>query len=120
MNYILGCFKPYQEYRGLEKKGNDRGVEELQQWIEAHPVNDSIQRLSTAKTVNKYVKELLDSLKSVPVTSSNIETLKKHLVLIAQQNDGVRRRLVKGISCLKAEESLRSELRIKLILTCAH
>ncbi|MBS4168151.1 hypothetical protein PARA125_000783 [Parachlamydia sp. AcF125] len=26
MNYILGCFRPYQEYRGLEKKGDDRGV----------------------------------------------------------------------------------------------
>ncbi|MBS4168152.1 hypothetical protein [Parachlamydia sp. AcF125] len=95
-------------------------IEELQQWIEAHPADNSIQRLSTATAVNKYVKGLLDSLRRVPVTSSNIETLKKHLVLIAQQNDGVRRKLIKGISCLKAEESLRSELEVKLILTCVH
>ncbi|BBI18190.1 hypothetical protein DB42_AC00680 [Neochlamydia sp. EPS4] len=125
MNYIFSLFTScgapsYQEYEILEKKDEDRGIEELRQWIETHPVNSSIKMLESAKKLDKYTNELMKSLKEVPLTTSNVDLLKDHLVLLAKQNDSVRRRLIDKISNLKGEKSLLEDLQVKLIFTCAH
>ncbi|KIC72841.1 hypothetical protein DB41_KA00040 [Neochlamydia sp. TUME1] len=125
MNYIFSLFTScgahsYQEYEVLEKKDEDRGIEELRQWIETHPVTSSIKMLESAKKLDKYTNELMKSLKEVPLTTSNVDLLKDHLVLLAKQNDSVRRRLIDKISNLKGEKSLLEDLQVKLIFTCAH
>ncbi|MBS4166514.1 MULTISPECIES: hypothetical protein [unclassified Neochlamydia] len=125
MNYIFSLFTScgvhsYQEYEVLEKKDEDRGIEELRQWIETHPVNSSIKMLESAKKLDKYTNELMKSLKEVPLTNSNIDLLKDHLILLAKENDSVRRRLIDKISNLKGEKSLLEDLQVKLIFTCAH
>lgn len=117
---ISECFhSSHPEYKALEKKDDDWGMEEAKQWLEDHPVNEKLHDFECTK-IKKYAQEIITSLKKVPVNSSNVEMIAERLHKMAEHSDRFRKVLLKNISKINTDEKSRFLLKGRLICTYSY
>ncbi len=84
-------------------------AKQAEQWVNDHPIA-YIQkeiRYSNFKKVNKYANEVIHGLKNIPISSSNIELIKFHLVEMSKKSSNLNQALFKKIPSLQAERALK-------------
>src|SRR5687767_14550596 len=86
-----------QRYEALQKKNDDCGIEEAQDWIRQTPLQEEVRRYDYRK-IDRYAYSIIEKLRKVPITNSNLEIIKNHLVKLAEQRNFVRQDLIKYIS----------------------
>ncbi len=111
------CGSPQGEYQTVQKKDDDRGIEEAHAWIQFHPVDTKIYE-ATRERIQSFADEVIQSLKNVPLTTSNIEDISMHFAKIAQESERLRCRLADKVTSLKCDKDLLLRLRFALVSAC--
>jgi len=111
------CGSPQGQYQAVQKKDDDRGMEEAHAWIRFHPVDTKIYEASRER-IQSYADEVIQSLKNVPLTTSNIEDVSLHFAKIAQESERLRRWLGDKVTSLKGDKELVLRLRFALVSAC--
>jgi len=67
--------------------------------------------------IDACARKVIQDLKKVPVTSSNLPLIQKHLIELGKQNDLLRQYLIKYLPKINADGKTIKLLKIDLICT---
>ncbi|MGZ3634137.1 MAG: hypothetical protein ACXU9U_03065 [Parachlamydiaceae bacterium] len=104
------------QYDSLNKKDDDFGVEEVYAWKNLYPIDPDLSKLSTEK-IKEYAKNIIKDLNALPITSSNIELVKEHLIEMSKQSDRMRCQLLERGSDIKTDKNSILYIQNGLIFT---
>ena len=119
ISFISSCWSssPTQyELLSCSKKDEDFAMTALKVWQESYPVDSELTKLRSEQ-IKDYVNNLIKDLNKVPITSSNIGLIERHLVEISKQSSRVRRQLLEKSSDIKTDKEWIFLIKEGLIFT---
>jgi hypothetical protein len=93
---MWGSAHPYSSL----KKDDDLGVDKLKKLIETYPLEPKMYEWHT-ESVKQYTAQLIEKVQNVPVTSSNVDTLKDFLEKIASLSYRCKNSLIQELEKAK-------------------
>ncbi len=115
LNSICSCFKPAISYSAV-KKDDDQGIEQLNQWLNANPVQKNLHALENKK-IQGLAKQAIGGLKLVPLTSTNFPIIRGRLMELAMESSELKSALITEISKEKlSDKSIKKMICNSLII----
>ena len=114
---------PPTDYIGLQKKDDDLGIKEAQAWVKLHPLPvDKPEKLSLIESekAQKCAKEIIESLKKIPITSKNLGILQPRLLGFCRWNPIVSDYVKDHFKELIGDRETLNVIRINITIICCH
>lgn len=111
------------DYIALQKKDDNLGIEEARMWVQSHPLpveKPENLKLFDIEKAQRCAKEIIASLKKVPITPNNLAILQPKLFDLCRWNPTISGYVIEHFKELNGDPETIKNIQVNIILISCH